>query len=134
MATVVRTSTRSPLPALFLLALFAAAAMWAVLQTPVGRVLTTPHAEKHAEADAIRDCLERHGPAETWRDVDDDSIYIFCVELEGEPCSKLAIMIAQVWPSIVDGCSWRERTSFTPRNGEPSRVHRWLGRIAERIE
>lgn len=107
----------------------------AVVVTAIGRLLLTGHAvERHgAEAQQIRDCLERNGPVQTWQQNDDPSIHIFCVELQKEPCSRWGILIAQVFPSLVAGCDFRERTSFTPRDGSPQRVTSYLERFATRI-
>lgn len=109
--------------------------LMAVVVTAVGKMLLTAHAtDRHgAEAERIRQCLESNGPIQTWQQNDDPSIRIFCVELEPEPCSRWGILIAQLWPSVVSGCSLRERTAFTPRDGSPGQVTRYLERFATRI-
>ncbi len=107
----------------------------AILVTAAGKLLLTAHAtDRHgAEARQVRECLERNGPVQTWQQNDDPSVRIFCVELEPEPCSRWGILIAQLWPSVVAGCSMRERTAYIPRDGTPGRVTQYLERFATRI-
>jgi hypothetical protein len=111
------------------LALTLAVVAMAVLETPVGRIVTVPHAEKHAEAAQIRECLVKYGPSSTWS-TDDPSISIFCVELRDNYCG---IMVAQRWRSLVDGADYRERTSFCPRGGRVDRVMKYLEKVAKRV-
>lgn len=107
----------------------------AIVVTAIGRLLLTGHAvERHgAEAQQIRECLERNGPVQTWQQNDDPSVRVFCVELEPEPCSRWGILIAQVFPSLISGCDFRERTAFVPRDGSPQRITSYLERFATRI-
>lgn len=120
----------SLLPRLLLVALVVTV-LAAVIETPVGRIKTRAHSEKHAEAGQIRECLAQNGAQQQWQDNEHPSVHYFCVELE--PCPRWAVLIAQIWPSVVDDCDWRERSAFVVRGGEPSRVEQWLARIAERI-
>lgn len=107
----------------------------AVAVTAIGRLLLAGHAvERHgAQAEQIRECLERNGPVQTWQRNDDPTVHIFCVELEEGPCSRWGILIAQVWPSIVSGCDFRERSAYVPRDGSPGRVADYLERFASRV-
>ncbi len=102
----------------------------------LGRVLLGQHAvKKHGnEAVRIRKCLEKNGPIQEWQDVERDDICYLVVELEKKPCRKWAVMVAQLWPSIVDNCALRERTSFTPGRGKPSQVVKYLRRFAQPLD
>jgi len=102
----------------------------------LGGILLSRHAvTRHGgEARAIRECLDRDGPLMQYQDRDRDDIRFLVCELEPEPCPKWAVMIAQVWPSLVDDCAFRERSSFVPRDGSPDRVTEYLEKYAEVIE
>ena len=107
-----------------------------LLGTIAGKIALGSHSTGRHGSDAvrIRECLERNGPVQTWQQDDDPSIHIFCVEMEPRPCGKIGILIAQVWPSIVQGCDYRERTSFVPRDGSPEKVRDYLSRFARLID
>jgi hypothetical protein len=109
-----------------LLAIVAAGPLMALLSSPAGRVKTTPHAEKHSEAAEIRECLSRKGPVQVREQDDDPSVHVFCVELDPPGCGIFGIVIAQFWPSLVEGCRYRERTSFRPGDGTWDKVQRYL--------
>lgn len=118
------------------LVFLALAVLAVVITTPVGRILLGRHAvERHgAEAQQVRRCLEQQGAKQTWQQDDDPSVHCFVVETDKPPCSKLAIMIAQVWPSVVDECDYRELTSFRPANGDPDNVIDYLLRQFTKID
>lgn len=103
--------------------------LMAVIGTIVGAILLGAHAvAKHREAQAIRDCLAREGPAQTWVNDQYPDILAFCVEFQKSPCSRWGILIAQIWPSVLDRCDYRERTAFSPRNGSKAEMESYLGK------
>ena len=114
---------------------FIAIVLLAVLGTVLGAVLLSTHAVKRhgTEAQTIRDCLERNGAIQVWQSDAEPSVKIFCVDLE-PPCGKIGIMIAQLWPSLLSRCDYRERTSFVPRDGTLEEVEEYLSRFATRIK
>ena len=123
----------SPLLLLFLAAIVVSGPLLAVMSTPQGSVLTRKHAvERHgSEAVAIRDCLQKSGPAEEWVKRDDPNVEYWMCQI---PSGKWCIMVAQVWNSVVDGAEWRESTSFCPRDGSYQKVVRYLSRFATRTK
>ncbi len=87
--------------------------MAALLGTLAGKVATTTHADKHSEADLIRECLERTGAIKILQDPKRPTVRVFCVELP--PCNGVqqwGIMIAEIlnkpWADYI------ERTCFMP--------------------
>lgn len=128
MAAVARERQRqvNPLPVIL------AVVLLAVLVGIIGRVLLTSHAtERHgADAVSIRNCIQQTGASERWQRLDDDDIeYWLCQIPDGRWC----VMIAQVWPSIVQGSDYRERSSFCPGDGTYKRVTDYLRSFAHRI-
>lgn len=107
----------------------------AVIGTIIGAILLGTHATaKHREAQAIRDCLAREGPAQTWASDASPDIHAFCVEFRKPPCSKWGILIAQVWPSVLDRCDYRERTAFSPGDGSKADMESYLSKSFTRID
>lgn len=108
----------------------------ALVDTPAGKVQTTTHAVKRhgSEAEAIRDCLSRKGAHQVWRDNERDDIQFWCVELDPPGCGVFGIMVAQIFPSVVEGCDFRERSSYIPAGGRLENVTRYLEAFARRIK
>lgn len=135
--TDTRPDGNTKLILLIFLAAFAFGALLATLRTPVGRIVTDTHAaDRHGnEALAIRRCLEQRGPDMVWGKKDDPSVKIFCVNLDqGKGCGRWGALFAQFWPSLVEGCDYRELTSFVPKDGTYRRVVDYLSQFARRLK
>jgi hypothetical protein len=72
--------------------------------------------------------------AQTWINDAYPDVHAFCVEYQKPPCSRWGILIAQVWPSILDRCDYRERTAFSAGSGSKADMESYLGRTFSRIE
>ena len=103
----------------------------ATLLGAIGAILLSTHAEKHSEAEAIRQTCKRNGPNETWQHLDAPDILIWLVELSD---GRFGCWFVQKWPSRNDKVDFRERTAFCPRGGSYSRVICFLREIAQRID
>lgn len=112
--------------------------LFAVINSPVGRLMTDDHAvERHGEAevDAIRKCFSVRGGEMVWVKKDDPSIKIFCVNLEpSKGCGMWATIFAMFWPSLTDGCDYKELTAFTPKDGSYHKVVDYLSEFARRLK
>lgn len=108
-------------------------ALLAVIGALIGAVLLSTHAVKRhgTEAEVIRQCMSDSGPIQQWQNKDEPNVHCFVVET---PCGKWGVMIAQRWPSLMQRCDYRERTSFIPRDGEPNNVMEYLSKTFERIK
>ena len=51
------------------------------LITILGSVLLSTHAEKHSEANLIRQVCHENGPDEVWQEIDHPSVFIWLVHL-----------------------------------------------------
>lgn len=128
---------------LFLLvAIIFSGPLLAVLRAPgIGRINTQTHAvERHgAEAEAIRECLQKHGPDMVWVKLD-EPVYIFCVDLAKEnealrsPCARgrWGALFALFKPDLE--CDYQELTAFSPKDGQFHRVTEYLSRFARRLK
>lgn len=107
--------------------------LFAVIDTPNGRVMTTSHAvERHGdEAEQIRCQIRRGNILEIFENEKDPCIQYWLTQLE---CGRFAIMISQLWPSLVDGCDWRERSSYVVRDGSYDNAIDYLLKFAHRIK
>lgn len=83
-------------------------------------VIATAHAEKHAEADAIRRCLDDRGPTLVMKNVHHPTFYLVCQ------------IDKQKWGIQAVDESGYERTAFSPGDGSYSALMRYLNRIANR--
>lgn len=116
----------SPLPGII------AVVLLALLVGIIGRVLLSSHAtDRHGtDAVAVRQCIQQSGPMERWQRLEDPNIeYWMCKIADGRWC----VMIAQVFPSIVMGSDYRERSSFCPAGGKYAKVLRYLEQFSKRI-
>ena len=102
------------------------------LITILGSVLLSTHAEKHSEADLIRQTCHEHGPDEIWQEIDHPSVFIWLVHLLDD---KWGCWFVQEWPSDQHGerVEYRERTAFCPRNGLYESVVCYLEGFATRV-
>lgn len=102
----------------------------AVLLLGLAVFLLSNHALKHSDAPAIRACLEQNGPSQIWvKKGQLDIKYLLCNLPDGRTCW----MIAQTWPSKVQGSDFREITSYCPDKGIFEKVIARLEKIAVRI-
>jgi hypothetical protein len=110
----------------------------AVINTPLGRVMTGEHAtDRHSEAevDAIRKCLSVNGADMVWVKKDDPGVYVFCVNMDkSKACGKWGAVFAQFWPSLADQCDYRELTAFSPRDGTYHKLMDYLSNFARRVK
>lgn len=114
----------NPLPFIVLLA---------VLGVLGGLLLSSHAVERHgSDAELIRQCFRDGRMVQQWQSKNDPSVQCFVIDT-GRECSRWSILIAQMWPSNAQGCKYRERTAFTPRNGNPSAVEKYLERDFTRI-
>jgi hypothetical protein len=102
----------------------------AVLVGLAGAVLLSSHAtERHGlDAELIRQCIQRSGPAETWQRRDDANVHYWLCQI---PDGRWCVSVVQFWPA--DGADYRERTSFCIGNGTYQKAIRYLSRFAERL-
>lgn len=124
-----------------LLAIVFSGPMLAVLRAPgIGRISTRPHAvERHGvEAEAIRECLQRHGADMIWAKRDDPEVYIFCVDLHKD--EELRRSCGGRWGALFAlfrpgrDCDYEELTAFSPKDGSYHRVTDYLSRFARKLK
>lgn len=106
---------------LILIALFIAIFALGVSNFALG-VVTTDHAEKHDEAQSIRNCLDRNGPYMIMRSINDPTWYLLC------QIDKTHWGVQAVTKNGI------EKTAFSPGDGSFKALMDYMNRIAIRFK
>lgn len=115
-----------PIPQFSRLLILAAVLLAAVMSG----VLLGDHALKHREAEWVRKCIEKNGPAEVWEHLEAPQKEYWLCQLDN---GKWAWMIVQKWNSIVQACKYKECTSYIPKGGDYQKIVDYLSQIARRV-
>ena len=102
---------------------------WLLVLLAVSMVVPTLHAvTKHGpEAQVIRECLERNGPAQVWQDTYDPNKFFQCVLL---PDGRWGLQVVR-WRESVK--HWVERTAFIKGDGSLVDLTRYLMQFARTV-
>jgi len=85
-------------------------------------VVLTDHAEKHDEANSIRNCLDRNGPYMVMKHIYDPTWYLLC-QIDQKHWGIQAVSRNGI-----------EKTAFSPGDGSYKAMMDYLNRIAVRFK
>jgi hypothetical protein len=94
-----------------------------LLAASVGIAYSSHAVARHgSDARAIRKCIEQNGPAQVWRDRE-DNFFKLCVL----PDQRWGVQIVK--RASENGAKWVEKTAYVKGNGTWQTIARWLNRM-----
>jgi hypothetical protein len=105
------------------------ASVAAAVRVPEIQVEENPHADKHLEAEPIRQCLDKNGATQIWRNKKEKfRFYALCQLGDGRWGFR-----EFVWNTALN--SWWEVTAFVPKgDGSWNTLIEYVGRSASRFK
>lgn len=121
MSAYATTDNNNGSPFLRMLFLLIVAGVLVALAVTALGVTTTPHAEKHPEANEIRNCLDNNGPFMVMKHLADPTFFLICQLNDGR---------FGIQPVTEDGF---EKTAFVKFEGTWNQTMNYLGKFATRF-